>query len=75
MVLYNVHLSNGKSVLLGEVIDIRQVESSDRSWAGNFHFIIDYRNDDNDRVIPHLWMGPSDPHAVIVMLNNNPLEA
>lgn len=65
MVAYSVNGS--KIFLLGEVLDIRKPGPND-TWAGGFPFIIDVKDEDNDRAKSMLWRGPSDPFMSLVHL-------
>lgn len=58
-----------KALYLGEVLDIRKVSESEKSWAGNCPYIVDYKHDDNEQSRALLWNGPGDSNFVLVVLN------
>lgn len=65
---------NGNKIsLLGEVLNIRKPGPID-TWAGNFPFILDIKDEDNDRAKSMLWRGLNDPYMVLVELVSKSLD-
>ncbi len=65
---------NNKSIsYLGEVLSIRKPGSKD-TWARDFPYILDVKDEDNDRAKSMCWKGSGDSMMALVCLVPTSLE-